>query len=93
MQNGHFTNSIFERLISPQQTQAKGNKAMRTVKVYYPHTNQDFWEAAVLTTKDGLTFVEHPVYGDEATLQIVQKNGSLRSSWAWDVDSVQNGDY
>lgn len=65
----------------------------KTVTVYYPHNYQDFWDATVLATKDGLTFVEHPVYGDEAPIQIVQTNGSIRASWAWDVDSVIAGDY
>ncbi len=66
---------------------------MKTVTVYHPHSYGDFWEAEVLATKDGLTFVEHPVYGDETFIQIVQKNGSIRPSWAWDVDTIHSGDY
>lgn len=66
---------------------------MNTTIIYRPHHLQDYWEVEVLAIKDGLTFVEHPIYGDEAPLQIVQKNGSIRASWAWDVESVYCGDY
>ena len=65
---------------------------METVTVYNPAKTKTY-QATVLTIRDGLTFVEHPVYGDEAPVQIVQKDGTLQPSEAWDVDAVYDGDY
>ena len=65
---------------------------METKLVYNP-SKTVVYNATVLTTKDGLVFVEHPVYGDEAPIQIVQPDDTLRDSAAWDIDTVYDGDY
>lgn len=46
-----------------------------------------------LAVHDGLVFVEHPKYGDEAPMQILNSDGTLTASSAWDMDDLSFGDY
>lgn len=70
----------------------KGNN-MNQVTVFNGLDKSKAYQATVVAFKDGLTFVEHPIYGDEAPIQIVQRDRTLKPSHAWDVDSVYDGDY
>jgi hypothetical protein len=46
-----------------------------------------------LAIHDGLVFVEHPKYGDEAPMHILNSDGTLTQSSAWDMDDLRFGDY
>ena len=67
-------------------------KKMKTVSVYSKDKTKTY-DATVLARHNGLIFVEHPTQGDSSPIMILQKDGTLRASHAWDVDSVRCGDY
>lgn len=66
---------------------------MDQVTVFNGTDKSKTYQATVLAFRDGLTFVEHPIYGDEAPIQIVRWDGTLKPSDAWDVEAVYDGDY
>lgn len=65
---------------------------MQNITVYNRAKTKTY-QATVLAHHDGKTFVEHPTLGDEAPIMILQKDGTLKRSHAWDLDSVYCGDY
>jgi hypothetical protein len=93
MQSLQWSTCLLLVLWEQRKHKPKGNKDMDTVTVYNGINKSKTYQATVLAFRDGLTFVEHPIYGDEAPIQIVQKDGTLKPSHAWDVDAVYDGDY
>jgi len=79
-------------LWSHNKRNALGEKKMKTVKVYNRDKTKTY-DATVLARHNGLLFVEHPTQGDTAPIMILQKNGTLRPSHAWDTDSVYSDEY
>ena len=65
---------------------------MESVTVYNRDRTKTY-EATILARHNGLIFVEHPTQGDGAPIMIVKKDGTLKLTHAWDVDSVHSGDY
>ena len=65
---------------------------METVIVYNRDRTKTY-QATVLGRHNGLLFVEHPTQGDAAPIMVLQKDGTLKRSHAWDMGSVYSGDY
>ena len=65
---------------------------MKTVTVYDKDKTKTY-DATVLARHNGLLFVEHPTQGDGSPIMILQKDGTLRPSHAWDTDSVYSDEY
>lgn len=83
----------FEAQISfIETTQAKETGQMETVTVYNRDKTKTF-EATVLGRHEGLIFVEHPTQGDAEPIMVLQKDGTLNRSHAWDMETVYSGDY
>lgn len=49
--------------------------------------------ASPLAIHDGLVFIEHPIYGDGASMQIMHADGTFTPSHAMDMDDLRYGDY
>ena len=49
--------------------------------------------ASPIAIHDGLVFVEHPIYGDEDSMQIMHADGTFSPSHAYDMDDLRHGDY
>ena len=71
---------------------ALGKKTLETVKVCNRDKTKTY-EATVLARHNGLLFVEHPTQGDGSPIMILQKDGTLRPSHAWDTASVYSDEY
>jgi len=65
---------------------------METVTVYNRDKTKTY-QATVLGRHNGLLFVEHPTQGDAAPIMVLQKDGTLKRSHAWDMETVYSGDY
>lgn len=60
---------------------------MTTVKVFNPHKTKA-WDAFLLVTYGGRQYVEHPIYGDEASICVVNPDKTITETGFYDISDI-----